>query len=183
MEIYQFLIDFFDLNCTNKGNLFLFYEEKLFVLASETTSTMIGCYSEQKDLNKRRFRTEETEKEDGNRYNRLNFEERDNRSLNIGGVTESIIVDPDADTPSFNYDESHTSFRSSLVSDSESIENHGELFSSLKTTNGGDSPMKVNDLKRSLKQSLNLFGSCATPEQKNHFDLQMRDSLDRNGGF
>ena len=34
-EAYQFLIDFFDLNCTRKGKLFLFYEENIYVLADE----------------------------------------------------------------------------------------------------------------------------------------------------
>ena len=97
----------------------------------------------------------------------------------MGGMTESLIVDADADTPSLNFDSSQTSFTSnSIISEAESI-NGPEILASLRCNTGGDSPIKTNDMRNSLmRQSTGLFGSVKfkDSEQRKALENQLCNS-------
>jgi len=45
-DSYELLIDFFDLNCRSQNSLFLFYEDRIFILENQHYEMLIGCYNE-----------------------------------------------------------------------------------------------------------------------------------------
>ncbi len=45
-EAYEHLIDFFDLNCRMQGSLFLFYEDRIFIVENEHAEVLVGSYME-----------------------------------------------------------------------------------------------------------------------------------------
>ena len=88
-------------------------------------------------------------------------------------TTESVIIEADADTPSFNFDESQTSFRSSKISDTE---NSDELII-VQSHLGNDSPIKSNDIRNRMKQSKSNFDSAIITPQRQKLEHQLKQSL------
>ena len=100
------------------------------------------------------------------------------------GMVESVVIQAsetaEEGTPSFNLDSSQTSFRSSLLSEAESY--NSESINSDKLNRALGSPIKTNDLKRSMRQSQTQFGNYI-PDQKKILQKQVKQSMMKNNGF
>jgi hypothetical protein len=100
------------------GQLFLFYDDNLFIAAT-SNDVVFGRYEEHTQP-QRREQFEEAEEEDSKEelqhFGQFKEEQSfSHRSLNMQGMLESMVVE-DEGTPSFNFDEGQASFRSSQVS-------------------------------------------------------------------
>jgi hypothetical protein len=121
-QTLETLVDFFDLSCKVSNSIFLLHEDKLFLYENRNGETLVGSYSEndvQSTEKERKAQLEELEEQleedtENEESRRQSFASH-NRSLEFRGVvSESLVFEPEASTPFFNFEQGHnSSFQSS----------------------------------------------------------------------
>ena len=87
-----------------------------------------------------------------------------------------ILVGEDADTPSFYFEESPHSFKSSRISQKS---NHSDMFDSVTNIETGHA-LKTNDLKKSMKESqTGNFGGPIPSNNRKILQYQLKQSMEK----